>query len=199
MNPTDALLLPAHQEATLDEILAACHSVAPGEPARTDLGYAQPVVDVDEVTVKLVLFSLAGQHFALPGERIREIRAQTQVYFIPGADASLEGVINVRGDIQTVLLLHRLLGLAPPPGNAPGKKRAGSLILIARGSEMESGLRVDEVIDVLDVPQNRIQAPPDTLPPHLRPHVSGLLDFNGQSVAILDLDRLFAAYLQGQG
>lgn len=143
-------------------------------------------------TEKLVIFDLAGQRFAFPGQVIREILADSEVYFVAGCPPTLEGVINVRGDIESVLRLDVLLRL--PPGQALGRT-----ILIGEAGRMRSGIRVDRVVDVSDIPEASIQPPPAALPDALRPYVRGVLNFLGQPVAVLDLESLFGDYARGLG
>jgi purine-binding chemotaxis protein CheW len=64
---------------------------------------------------------------------------------------------------------------------------------------MHSGLRVERLLDVVDIALNQIQPAPDALPEYLQPYVTGLLEFNDLAVAVLDIDALFAAWQQGQG
>jgi len=168
-------------EATLDQVLTQRRE------ARKE------IVNVDERAIKLVIFELGGDWFAFHGERIREILAQADVFFVPGCPSSLEGVINVRGDIESVVRLHDLLRL--PESSA----RRGSSILLGRGGGMSSGIRVDVVVDVVDVPESSIQPPPSALPEHLRTYVSGVLQFQGRPVTVLDLDPIFADYARGLG
>jgi len=151
------------------------------------------IVNVDEPMVKLVVFELDGEYFAFPGEAIAEIMPATDVYFVPGCPPSLEGVINVRGDIESVIRLAELLG---KPAADPAST---SSILRGQGGGMHSGIRVDRVVDVLDVVQSAIQVPPATLPEHLRRIVSGLMRYQDTPVVILDLDRLFEDYQRGLG
>lgn len=153
----------------------------------------QDIVNVDEPMVKLVIFAIGDDWFAFHGERIREILAEADVHFVPGCPASLEGVINVRGDIESVIRLNDLLSL---PDSGGGR---GSSILLGRGGGMSSGIRVDRVIDVVDLPQSTIQPPPATLAEHLRVLVLGVLRFQERPVAVLDLDKLFADYARGLG
>ncbi len=151
------------------------------------------IVNVDEAVVKLVIFALGDTWFAFHGERIREILAQADVFFVPGCPPSLEGVINVRGDIESVIRPHEMLHL---PDTGLGHAAA---ILLGRGGGMSSGIRVDRVIDVVDVPQSSIRPPPATLPEHMRVLVLGVLRFQEQPVAVLDLDQMFADYARGLG
>jgi purine-binding chemotaxis protein CheW len=155
------------------------------------------IVDVEEPTIKLVIFNLGERTFAFVGAAIREVLpGNEQVFFVPGMPASVEGVMNVRGDIESVIRLHTLLDLV---GSHEVKKTPSASILLGQGAGMHSGLRVDQLIDVVDIPQSQIQATPETLPETLRPFVSGLLEFRGLAVAVLDLDKLFVAWQRGQG
>lgn len=149
------------------------------------------VVNVDEPTVKLVFFSLGDQWYAFYGEAIREVLADHEVYYLPGCPSSMEGVINVRGDIESVIRLRSVLGLPEV------KVAASSRILLGRTGTMSSGLRVDCVEEVLDVRQSAIQSPPQTLPEHLRPLVLGVVIYRARPVHLLDLERIFADYRAG--
>lgn len=158
---------------------------------------AEDIVDVDEAVIKLVIFRLAEQCFALPGVVIKEVLPGAEtVFFVPGMPSSVEGVINVRGDIESVIKLNGLLGL---PDSAEKLPHHSSSILLAHGNAMHSGLRVERLLDVVDIALSQIQPPPDALPEYLQPYVTGLLEFNDLAVAVLDIDALFAAWQHGQG
>lgn len=167
-------------ETTLDQVLTRRREAQ------------QDIVNVDEPAVKLVIFALGKDWFAFHGERISEILAHAEVFFVPGCPPSLEGVINVRGDIASVIRLNEMLHL--PNGNA-----TNSSILLGRGGGIDSGIRVDRIVDVVDVPQSSIQPPPATISNHLRPLTLGVLRFQEQPVTVLDLDALFADYARGLG
>jgi purine-binding chemotaxis protein CheW len=154
--------------------------------ARREAGKA--VVDVDEPAVKLVVFTLQDQAFAFPAANIREILADAAVFFVPGCPPDLEGVINVRGDIESVIGLALLLGL---PAAAPA---AGSLILIGRHQGMTSGIRVDRVLDLPDLPRTALQPPPPVMPEPVRRLALGVFSHCGRPVTLLDAGRLFEEY-----
>lgn len=142
----------------------------------------------EEAVCKLVIFELGAERFALRGDQVREILPLGQIYFVPGCPPWLEGVINVRGDIESVINLFTLLGKAPPAAGAPAS------ILLGRASAMHSGIRVGAVLDVVDVPLERIMPPHAALPEPMQAVVTGVLGYEGGVVLVLDLEPMFADY-----
>lgn len=153
----------------------------------------QSIVNVDEPQIQLVIFALGADWFAVHGERIREILAGGDVFFVPGSPPSMEGVINVRGDIESVIRLNDVLHLPE------STQSAHSSILLGCTRQMTSGIRVDRVVDVVEVSLSQIQPPPSTLPEGLRTQVMGVLPFQNMPVAVLDLDNIFSTYARGLG
>jgi purine-binding chemotaxis protein CheW len=142
---------------------------------------------LEENSLGLVIFTLSDQAFAFPGTCVREILVDPPVYRVPGAPSALEGVISVRGEIESVLCLRALLQL--PASTA--SKRA---VLLTRGEHLHTGLRVDEVIDLVSLPERALQPAPESLPGNLRPYVTHLTRLGERGVSLLGLDRLLAAY-----
>lgn len=152
----------------------------------------QDVVDVDEPQVKLVIFTLGEGVFAFHGHYIREVLPGDEpLFFVPGMPATIEGVINVRGHIESVMDLSALLGL-------PSIAIRDSSLLLGQTAQMHSGLRVGRLLDVTDVAESQLQLPPESLPEHLSPFVAALLQVDDTPITLLDLERLFEHYLQHQ-
>ena len=155
---------------------------------------ASTVVDVEEPNVKLVIFTLGDKYFAFRGEFVQEVLpGNERLFYVPGMPASVQGVINVRGDIESVILLHALLQLTEPEKTIP------SSILLTKASGMKSGIRVDELLDVVDLPLSQLRNPPESLPENFRPYVAALVDFAGKPVALLDVEKVFSNYQAGLG
>ncbi len=171
-----------HDQPSLDDALAAYRE-------------EESVVEVDEPTQQLVLFRLNGQRFALPGSAVREILPSDQpVYYVPGLPASTEGVIHLRGTIESVISLHPLLGLPAP------ERQTNGVILLINAAGIRSGVRIEQLDDVCEVAQSLLQPPPGTLPSTLRPYVSALWQIEElEALTLLDPEALFGAYQQGLG
>jgi len=146
---------------------------------------SRKITDVDEPLVKVVVFSLAGELYAFPGRDVLEILPAEGISPIPGTPDCIPGLITVRGDIESVIDLRKALEL-PARGDAPGQ------ILLVTGGAVRSGVLIDAVEDVVDVPGCSILAPPQNLDRGVREFVAGELEQEGRSVTLLDPAGIFA-------
>lgn len=156
-------------------------------------GEAHTRVDVDEPARQLVLFRLGGQRFALPGSAVREILdGQQSVYFVPGLPDDIEGVIHLRGAIESVITLERLLDLPAPPAGA-------GMLLLVDAAGIRTGVRIEALEDVCEVSESALK-PPEALNDTLAPFVTALLHRDArEAIALLDADALLTAFQAGQG
>jgi purine-binding chemotaxis protein CheW len=150
------------------------------------------IVAVDIHTVQWVVFSLGEASFALPGRQVVEILPMVPIHFIPGGPPALAGVIEVRGTLWSVLRLADLLGRV----TAAVTRHAS--ILLGRAADLESGLWVDGVDDVLGVAEDAILAPPADLPGRLQGCVTGVFQHRARVVLTLDLEPLLMAWRDGR-
>lgn len=146
------------------------------------------VIDVDQTSVKLVVFTLAGNWFAFESENIKEILSDMAISALPGCPASLEGVINVRGDIESVISLRKILHIEPMATTV------NSRILIGATESMRSGIRVDTVEEIITLSEKLIQSAPATLPDYMNDIVTGVFTLKKHTVTVLDLSHMFKSY-----
>ena len=120
-------------------------------------GLVVPDIDSAEdlgAYVEVVTFEMAGQHYALDIRLAREIVEMIPITPIPRSPSYITGIINLRGEITTILNLYQLLGL-PDPGTSDGQKIVVLVPEAAEGSNV--GVIVDNVHSVNQVPANRIE------------------------------------------
>jgi purine-binding chemotaxis protein CheW len=150
----------------------------------------EAVVDVEEETVKVVIFSLHGDLFAFSGESVKKLLPPLAVYYVPGSPDFIPGVINVRGQIESVLNINRFLGL-------PDAQNAGSSrIAVAEKDGFRSGILIDFVEDVADIPIGSIKPPLGTLSPSIKEFVTGEFFYRDHLVILLDIGRIFRKIMQ---
>jgi purine-binding chemotaxis protein CheW len=143
------------------------------------------IVDVEEKKVKVVIFSLHGDFYAFYGEHIKEILPLMPINYVPGAADFIPGVINVRGEIESVININRLLGL---PDSASTQR---CRIALAVTDVMRSGILVDSIEEVLDIPVRAIKPPLDTLMKAIKDFVAGEYTHQDKIVTILDIGKIF--------
>lgn len=143
------------------------------------------VVDVDEGRIKVVLFRAGAGLYAFPGEAIREILSGQEIAWVPNLPAFLPGLIHVRGDIESVIDIRSFLG-------GDGPKAGGGLVILAVRGAFRSGILVDAVEDVADIPLSALKPPLSTLGGAARDLVAAEIDLGGPVIPLLDLDKLAA-------
>jgi len=148
----------------------------------------ESVVDVNVKFEKLVIFSLAGELFAFAGRLVKEILICQEISFVPGSPGFLLGVMNVRGDIESVASLAVILGI---PQLAPS---ALNRILIVEDDHTRSGILVDKVEDVIDVPFDSIKPPLVTMNGLIAENLKGETVYRGRTVLVLDITKVFKRF-----
>lgn len=135
----------------------------------------------------LVAFRLDRQTYALPIEPIVQIIEMVTITPIPQVSSRLEGVINVRGTLVPVVNLRRYLGLPE------AALQLHTPVVLAQVGQLMVGLIVDEVLDVLSLPDSQITRTADIMPEGLGKAsiLQGLAHTPDSMVLLLDLDQLF--------
>ncbi|MBF0500369.1 MAG: purine-binding chemotaxis protein CheW [Candidatus Riflebacteria bacterium] len=150
---------------------------------------SREILDVEEKKRKLVIFSLGDHFFCFPGENIKEIIPTPTVSVVPGAPDFIHGIINVRGDIESVLNLHSLLALPEPTSNSGGH------ITMAESGGIKSGILVDRVHDVLDIEEKQIAPPLSTHGKEIKDFAVGEISLKNKNITLLDLAGIFSRIL----
>ena len=100
---------------------------------------------VPEPTNRLLIVELRRGLYGVDSECVREIVSTLPATRLPGAPSHVRGVVNLRGQLLTVVDLgRRLTGTAAEPTE-------GSIVVVTIGEKV-LGIHVDDVHDVQDVP-----------------------------------------------
>ena len=141
------------------------------------------VVDVEEERVKVVIFVCGENRYAFYGADIREILPTSDISWVPCLPDYIPGLINVRGDIESVIDIRHFLGEEKVDH---GKQ----LIAMAVRGEFKSGVMIDSIEDVVDIPRSTILPPLTTLNGAVRDLVLGEIEYGREIVTLLDIEKL---------
>lgn len=142
---------------------------------------------------EFISFRLGGETFAVAAIRIREVLKNRNVTQVPGMPDCLPGVLNLRGNVISVIDPAIALGMTSRP---LGERRTTWFVIVEGCLDHETlqvGLLVDMVEDVIQLDDARIEPPPELGMAFDSNFVSGLGKGEGESYTILlDVDRLVA-------
>ncbi len=134
--------------------------------------------------LQAVVFTVEGKELGVDIRQVQEILRMVEITPFPRMPDFALGAINLRGRIVPVVNLRRKLGL---PDRPPGPKTCN---LLVRSGDQVIGLLVDEVSEVLEIPEGFLESP-EHGPAWMRSELfSGLGKLPGRLLVIINPDRL---------
>lgn len=113
--------------------------------------------EVDQDALQVIEFVLASETHAIESRFIREIYSLKEITAIPCTPPFVIGMINVRGQIITVINIKTFFGL-PEQGLSDLNQ-----VIIVQAGEIEMGILADAILGVRLVRPTDLQPPPTTL------------------------------------
>jgi purine-binding chemotaxis protein CheW len=136
--------------------------------------------------LQFATFRLGGHLFGIEVVKVQEVLRYQRMTAVPLAPPEIAGLINLRGQIVTALELRSRLGLPPrPDGRLP-------MNVVVRTPEGSLSLLVDEIGDVIEVPEGSFERPPATLTGPARTLVQGAHKLADHLMLVLDIERTVA-------
>ncbi len=131
-------------------------------------------------TRQLCTFSIDQHLFGIDVLDVQEIIRQQETTRVPLASPMIHGLINLRGQIVTVIDLRQRLGLPPRANSAP------PINVVVRSDDGATSLLVDEIGDMLNVEAESFETPPETVRGPVRDLMSGVCKLDGRLLLVLD-------------
>jgi len=138
-----------------------------------------------EKTVQLVVFSLCNEIYGVEILDVWEIIETGEITMVPNAPNFLKGIINFRSNIVPVIDLEKRFRLQREGDYT------GNHIMIVRIGDNVFGLLVDEVTNVLRLPEQVIMAPPTIITEKIGiEFVKSVGTLDDQLIILLDLEKV---------
>ncbi len=119
---------------------------------RTD---EETLIGTEENSKKFLTFKLGPEEFGADVTQIKEISRMEETTQVPTAPPFVEGVINLRGSITPIIDLRKRLDLGTKEHDEDTR------IVIAEFEDQFTGMIVDTVTDVLEIPEDDIDPTPE--------------------------------------
>ncbi len=137
-----------------------------------------------EDTQRWVSFRMGRELYAVNVMCVREVLTLMEFAKVAGAPPFVLGIVNLRGNVVTVIDTHKRFNLPPEPVSDETR------VVIIESDKTTIGMLVDEVRDVVDVPQNLIQPPPQLQGEAANQYIGGLVHLNDKIYILVDVEKL---------
>lgn len=150
------------------------------ESAQEELGAAEDI-ERDQYLV----FRIVAQEFAIQAARVQEISKVVATTQVPTAPPYIEGILNLRGQLATVINFRRKFGLGQRDISEDTR------IIIVEHGGFPIGILVDSVEEVIRIPDEKVQGLPEEAATTVsRDYITGIGMLENRLIVVLDADKL---------
>ena len=136
--------------------------------------------------VQLINFRLRDEEFGVDISSVREITRVTDMSHMPEAPFFIHGVTNLRGQIIPVIDLAKQFNLAPQK-ELPQSAR----VVVAELKGHMVGILVDEVPEILKIPESDIEPAPELIQMEVRKdYITGVGKLEDRLIILLDIEKI---------
>jgi purine-binding chemotaxis protein CheW len=132
--------------------------------------------------MQVVIFKIGDEQFAVETSKVQSINDIMEITKVPKAPKHIKGLINLRGNIISLLDINLLLDIEK--GNI-----AQNNIIILDVEEELVGITVDEVDEVLEVDETILEKLENE---RKKSYVKGILNFKDRIVTLVDINKLIS-------
>ena len=135
--------------------------------------------------MQLVVFDLDNEEYGVEIGQVREIIKMEEISKIPRAPDYIEGVINLRGQVTTVISLRKKFGLEQKEVDQYTR------IIVAEIDGLTLGITVDAVNEVLKLPTKNIEPTPAIVANDVDTrYIRGIGKLDDRLLILLDIHRI---------
>jgi len=134
--------------------------------------------------IRVVSFSLGGQYYCIDIKQAKEAVRLSRITKVPNTPEFIAGVMNLRGEIITLIDLRYFFGIT-------GLKRAeGAKLIVTDAGGSSVGILVDTIEETLNVDCDLIEPPLVTLRGDLAVYTKGEIQLDGKILVLLDMEKI---------
>jgi len=134
-----------------------------------------------------LVFKIHDQEYGMQALRVKEIASVMSLTEVPQAPVYIEGILNHRGELVSVINFRKKFGFDVAPYDEDTR------VIMVEKEGHSIGLLVDGVEEVIKVPQENVHQLPESMStPLLEDYVTGVGMMGERLIILLDADRVLA-------
>ena len=140
----------------------------------------------DDSIIQWVTFHLENEKYGIKVMQVQEVLRMTEIAPVPGAPHYVLGIINLRGNVVTVIDTRRRFGL--PDAESDDETR----IVIIEADNNVVGILVDSVAEVVDLRTSEIETAPNVGNDESSKYIQGVSSRDDELLILVDVNKLLS-------
>jgi purine-binding chemotaxis protein CheW len=145
---------------------------------------ANATKSAEDPVLQWVTFRLENESYGINVMQVQEVLRYTEIAPVPGAPPYVLGIINLRGNVVTVIDTRSRFGL--PNAETTDQTR----IVIIEAENQVVGILVDAVAEVVYLRQSEIETTPNVGNEESAKFIQGVCHKNDELLILVDLEKL---------
>ncbi|CAM3890298.1 chemotaxis protein CheW [Rheinheimera salexigens] len=139
-----------------------------------------------DVVLQWVTFKLQEETYGINVMQVQEVLRYTEIAPVPGSPDYVIGIINLRGNVVTVIDTRTRFGLEP------AELTDNSRIVIIEAEKQVIGILVDSVAEVVYLKQSDIDTAPNVGTDESARFIQGVTNREDELLILVDLNKLLS-------
>jgi purine-binding chemotaxis protein CheW len=156
------------------------------------MGATRAQAAAQDPVLRWVTFRLGDETYGINVMQVQEVLRMCEIAPVPGAPAYVLGIINLRGNVVTVLDTRTRFGL--PPKDTDDASR----IVIIETDGHIVGILVDSVAEVANLRASEIENAPNVGNSESSRYIQGVFSRSGDILILVDVNKLLTSDEWGQ-
>ena len=140
----------------------------------------------NDPVLQWVTFKLDGETYGINVMAVQEVLRYTEIAPVPGAPEYVMGIINLRGNVVTVIDTRHRFGLSSV------EESENTRIVIIEADQHVIGIMVDAVAEVVYLNQSEIDNAPNVGNDETSKFIQGVCNKNDELLILIDLNNMLS-------
>ncbi|WP_115719173.1 chemotaxis protein CheW [Gallaecimonas mangrovi] len=142
------------------------------------------VAEANDEVLQWVTFQLDNETYGINVMQVQEVLRYSEIAPVPGAPDYVLGIINLRGNVVTVIDTRARFGLAS------SEVSDQSRIVIIEAEKEVIGILVDAVAEVVYLKRSEIEVAPNVGTEESAKFIQGVSNRDGELLILVDLNKM---------
>lgn len=138
----------------------------------------------NDTSLQFAMFTVGDMLMGIDINKIQEINRHMEMTEVPGSNECVKGIINLRGDVVTVVDLRVIFGFEP----SEISQTTSNIIINSNGEKVS--MMVDSVADVVAASKENTEPPPSNLDGADEKYFESVYKMDSKLLMILNVDEV---------